>query len=123
MATLSRIPALPDEGPRAKGNPLSTRFYLRGPMHQQMWSWVQRGECAWDRPFEVYPQPPHRPCGDINSFQRTMFRHLTINNTTTTTAPSTPATVSSLNSTSRAEAVVFDADSSDSQTASIPQHQ
>ena len=80
MATLSRIPALPDEGPRAKGNPLSTRFYLRGPMHQQMWSWVHGGECAWDRPFEVYPQPPHRPCGDINSFQRTMFRHLTINN-------------------------------------------
>ena len=118
MTTLVRILALPDEGPRAEGNPLSTRFHWRAPMHQYMWSWVQHGESPWDRSFQVHPQPPHRPRVDINSFQRAMFRHLTLDNetSTTTTAVSTPTTVSSTTSASRAGAAVFDADSSDTES-------
>ena len=43
-ATMTRIFALPDEGPRAEGNPLNTGFHRKGPMHQYMWGWVQHGE-------------------------------------------------------------------------------
>ena len=113
METLTRLLAQPNDGPRAQGNPPSTRFHLRGPILRHMRSWVQHGESPWDHSFLVYPQPPHRPGVEINSFQRAMFRHLTIINGTTTTAPPTPATVSNSTSTSRMTAKIFDADSSD----------
>ena len=61
MATLARILALPDEGPRTEGNPLSTRFHWRGPIHQYMWSWVQQRESPWDRFFQSTLSRPTAP--------------------------------------------------------------
>ena len=113
MATMTRILALPDEGPRAEGNPLSTRFHRKGPMHQYMWGWVQHGESPWDRSFQVYPQPPHRPRVDITTFQRAMFQHLSIESSAATTTTPTSTTVSTSTTTPRVEPAAFDADCSD----------
>ena len=70
MTTLARLLALPDEGPRAEGNPLSTRFHWRGPIHQNLWSWVLQGESPWNKPFHLYPQPAPRQGTDANTMPR-----------------------------------------------------
>ena len=37
MLTMIRILALPEEAPGAEGNPMSTRFHWRAPLHQYLW--------------------------------------------------------------------------------------
>ena len=93
LLTLTRVLALPDLAPRAEGNPLSTRFHWKSPMHEVMWSWLQAGESPWDFPYQMYPQPPARPRVDIATFQRAMFTHLLPSTSATpATTTATPTT-------------------------------
>ena len=55
--------ALPDLAPRAEGNPLSTRFHWKSPMHEVMWSWLQAGETRWDFLLDVPPATGRTPSG------------------------------------------------------------
>ena len=76
MLTMTRIVALPDEAPGAKGNPMSTRFHWRAPLHQYLWRDLQQGEIPGTPHFQLYPQPPQRQRIDIARFQRAMLSHI-----------------------------------------------
>ena len=69
MLTMTRILALPDEAPGAEGNPMSTRFRWRVPLHQYLWRDLQQGEVPGTPHFQLYPQPPQRQRVDIARFQ------------------------------------------------------
>ena len=108
MATFARILALPDRRPQAAGNPLSTRFHWRGPMHETMWQWLQQGESPWDVPFQVYPQPPARPRVDMRFYSRAMLPFVTETPATTTAATSTGTTTTPTTTGSSTEVVIAD---------------
>ena len=76
MLTMTRILALPDEAPGAEGNPMSTRFHWRAPLHQYLWRDLQQGELPGTPQFQLYPQPPQRQRVDIARFQRAMLSHI-----------------------------------------------
>ena len=76
MLTMTRILALSDEAPAAEGNPMSTRFHWRAPLHQYLWRDLQQGEIPGTPHFQVYPQPPQRQRVDIARFQRAMLSHI-----------------------------------------------
>ena len=76
MLTMARILALPDEAPGAEGNPMSTRFHWRAPLHQYLWRELQQGEIPGTPHFQLYPQPPQRQSIDIARFQRAMLSHI-----------------------------------------------
>ena len=76
MLTMTRILALPDEAPGAEGNPMSTRFHWRAPLHQYLWRDLQQGEVPGTPHFQLYPQPPQRQRVDIARFQRAMLAHI-----------------------------------------------
>ena len=76
MLTMTRILALPDEAPAAEGNPMSTRFHWRAPLHQNLWRDLQQGEIPGTPHFQLYPQPPQRQRVDIARFQRAMLSHI-----------------------------------------------
>ena len=76
MLTMTRILALPDEAPAAEGNPMSTRFHWRAPLHQYLWRDLQQGEIPGTPHFQLYPQPPQRQRVDIARFQRAMLSHI-----------------------------------------------
>ena len=76
MLTMTRILALPDEAPGAEGNPMSTRFHWRAPLHQYLWRDLQQGEIPGTPHFQLYPQPPQRQRRDIARFQRAMLSHI-----------------------------------------------
>ena len=76
MLTISRILALPDEAPGAEGNPMSTRFHWRAPLHQYLWRDLQQGAIPGTPHFQLYPQPPLRQRVDIARFQRAMLSHI-----------------------------------------------
>ena len=76
MSTMIRILALPDEAPGAEGNPMSTRFHWRAPLHQYLWRDLQQGEIPGTPHFQLYPQPPQRQRIDIARFQRSMLAHI-----------------------------------------------
>ena len=74
--TMTRILALPDEAPAAEGNPMSTRFHWRAPLHQYLWRDLQQGEIPGTPHFQLYPQPLQRQRVDIARFQRAMLSHI-----------------------------------------------
>ena len=76
MLTMARILALPDEAPGAEGNPMSTRFHWRAPLHQYLWRDLQQGEIPGTPHFQLCPQPPQRQRIDIARFQRAMLSHI-----------------------------------------------
>ena len=76
MPTMTRILALPDEAPGVEGNPMSTRFHRRAPLHQYLWRDLQHGEIPGTPHFQLYPQPPQRRRIDIARFQRAMLSHI-----------------------------------------------
>ena len=76
MLRMTRILALPDKALRAEGNPMSTRFHWRAPLHQYLWRDLQQGEIPGTPHFQLYPQPPQRQKVDIARFQRAMLSHI-----------------------------------------------
>ena len=76
MLTMTRILALPDEAPGVEGNPLSTRFHWRAPLHIYLWRDLQHGEIPRTSHFQLYPQPPQRQRVDITRFQRAILSHI-----------------------------------------------
>ena len=76
MLTMTKILALPDEAPRVEGNPMSTRFHWRAPLHQYRWRDLQQGEIPGTFRFQLYPQPPQRQGLNIARFQKAMESHI-----------------------------------------------
>ena len=76
MLTMTRFLALPDEAPGVEGNPMSSRFHWRAPLHQYLWRDLQHGEVPGTPPFQFYPQPPQRQRVDIARFRRAMLSHI-----------------------------------------------
>ena len=76
MLTRTRILALPDEAPGAEGNPMSTGFHWRAPLHQYLWRNLQQEEVPGTPHFQLYPQPPQRQRIDNARFQRAMLSHI-----------------------------------------------
>ena len=76
MLIMIRILAVPDEAPGAEGNPMSTRFHWRAPLHHYLWRDLQQGEIPGTPHFQLYPQPPQRQRIDIARFQRAMLSHI-----------------------------------------------
>ena len=68
--------ALPDEAPGAEGNPISTRFLWRAPLHQYIWRDLQQGDIPGTPHFQLYPQPEQRQRIDISRFQRAMLSNI-----------------------------------------------
>ena len=76
MLTVTRKLALLDEAPGAEGNPMSTRFHWRAPLHQYLWRDLQQGEIPRLPHFQLYPQSLQRQRIDIARFQRAMLSHI-----------------------------------------------
>ena len=89
LLTLARYLALKDDAPQASGNPMSTRYHWRGPMHTAIWAELQREEVPGAEHYQVYPQPPRRPRVDVSQFQRAMLAH--ISSSAATPTDTTPA--------------------------------
>ena len=88
MLTMTRILALPDEAPGVEGNPMSTRFHWRAPLHQYLWRDLQHGEIPGTSHFQLYP---NRQRVDVARFQRAMLSHIqpSLSNTASTFTGST----------------------------------
>ena len=53
MLTMTRILVFPDKAPGAEGNPMSTRFHWRAPLHQNLWRDHQQGEVPGTPHFQL----------------------------------------------------------------------
>ena len=137
MLTMTRILALPDEAPAAEGNPMSTSFHWRAPLHQHLWRDLQQGEVPGTPHFQLYPQPPQRQRVDVARFQRAMLSHiqpslssaastitgstvsLSVDNAPTSTAPQTPEVAAGSNAPEQDVTVESDAESVDTTAAVV----
>ena len=106
LLTLARYLALKDDAPQAARNPRSTRYHWRGPMHTAIWAELQR-EVPGAEHYQVYPQPPRRPCVDVSQFQRVMLAY--ISSSAATSSITTPA-ASTFTASTRGRNREFDCD-------------
>ena len=106
LVTLARFLALRDDAPQSAGNPMSTRYHWRGPMHTAICAELQR-EVPGAEHYQVYPQPPRRPRVDLSQFQRAMLAH--ISSSVDTSTITTPA-ASTFTASTRERSREFDSD-------------
>ena len=107
LLTLAIYLALQDDAPQAAGNPITTRFHWRGPMHTTNWAELQKEEIPGSEHYQVYPQPPRRPRVDLSQFLRAMLAHVS---TSAATSNITTATASTFTASTKGSNREFDSD-------------